>query len=79
MDDDYDDKPACDNCGYPAELEQYQSPIETGAFDSLCHICANTHLAKALHYPRHVDDPQLYQAIAYIGNMIVDEIRKAGK
>ncbi len=71
----------CDNCGYPAPTVQtHKSCVQRSADDEvfLCEICYCTFLSNPTMYPSlHRDDKELFGGLAWIGNKILDEIRKA--
>jgi len=42
----------------------------------LCEVCASSMLSTALFYPDQCPDPLLYQAVGWIANRILEEIKK---
>jgi hypothetical protein len=70
----------CNSCSYEtAALTRYDSMKTGGEPRWLCQLCAGTLAANALEYPHHfTDGGVILQTICYIGNAILDAIRKAG-
>lgn len=72
------DPQECDCCSYPGRLYLFRdTPVERGGTEDLwlCEVCDGTHLAIARKYPSQCPDVSLYQSIAQLGNIILDEIR----
>lgn len=65
----------CDNCGYPT-TDLKHSKKYTGEEFNLCKICYGTFLGHASIYPSQVSDDKLYKSIAYVTNLILDEIEE---
>ena len=71
----------CSCCRYPAIGMKEYGPNATGdarTMRLLCDICATTFISNLVEYPRVYshESQHLGTAIAYIGNMLRDEIRK---
>lgn len=65
----------CDNCGYPT-IDLKETKKYSGEVFNLCRICFGTFLGHASIYPNQVSDDKLYKSIAYVTNMILDEIEE---
>lgn len=80
--DDPDEKPVCDCCGYPAELEEYRGPIVGDSLvgegkSMFCDICASTFLSHCITYPRlYGENRYLWRSVGWIANRLLDEIRR---
>lgn len=73
-------KAECSACHYVTKVKEYQWDINCEADKErspmkLCDLCANTPSGNALQYPQGKDTHTL-QAVCWIGNKILDEIRK---
>lgn len=68
----------CDCCEYETEVRSYKVTNQFGSLTEhwFCEICANTYLATAVASPEKCPDDRLYKSVAYIGNLILDEIKK---
>lgn len=68
----------CSNCHYKIndlmKIERTHGE-KMGCTWYLCKVCRETFAGNAYEFPRYYD-AQLYGTIAYIGNMILAEIRK---
>lgn len=89
---DYDEKPLikhmeqinhspneCDSCGYKniklnINIDKYAHDDKKICF--MCDICYCTHAGNGYKWPEQYSDSHLLQTVAYIGNMILEEIRK---
>lgn len=66
----------CDFCGYETkELETIEAPV-TGNKGNVCKICFSTSAGNALIYPNQYDNKEVMKQISFVGNMILDEIKK---
>ena len=70
-------KHECYNCGYKTNCEQY-TPMGTAKAIWLCHICSNTQLANSEIYGGSYTpgETAMMKGIAYIGNLLLDNIKK---
>lgn len=72
----------CDNCDYggPTVATTREDWVVKKGYEKdilLCEICYNTHLSKPTLYPHaHYDESGILGGIAWIGNKILEEIRK---
>ncbi len=59
----------CDSC---------DSNVPVGLFENrlLCELCACSFISNATKYPNQYDSVELYQAIAQVGNIILDAVTK---
>jgi protein-arginine kinase activator protein McsA len=75
-DDDGEVKP-CLNCDYPVATMDYTGHHDNERLNEvyLCEICASTMLSAALFYPDQCPDPVLHQAVGWIANMLLEELR----
>lgn len=76
-------KAQCSACRYITKVSEFKWDINCEADKErppmlLCELCANTPTGNALQYPHGKDTPTL-QALCWIGNRILDEIRKRGR
>ncbi len=71
----------CASCGYPAEsLEAFpMGPKRPMEVKLLCEICAKTTIGRTVDCPGIFKDDNLAQAVAFIGNMILDTIDRRKK
>ena len=75
--------PECDCCGYKAELEKvtgrrtYGVSVEEHSYN-LCEICRSTFAGNIMFYPGQYENHPLIKIVAYIGNMILEAIKKEG-
>lgn len=68
-------KEECDSCGFVTEVHVLApSNILRKESMTLCRLCADTFAANALEH--NYEDQPLYSTICYIGNVILEEIRK---
>jgi hypothetical protein len=68
----------CDCCGFRTRTKKYEKDWtreepKPKKMD-LCDLCANTYAGNTLQYPR--DNADILKAICYVGNSIIEEIRK---
>lgn len=68
----------CDNCGFKTKTQE--TPKGFGAactIYNLCNICCATNLSNAVLYPTNQSDGEatIMQGVAYIGNLLLKEIR----
>ena len=70
---------SCQSCGYETKLTPYgmtrNFPRESGE-KWLCELCAGTMTGTAYEYPEQFECVQLMQVVCYIGNTILDAVRK---
>ena len=70
----------CDNCGHGQAKTKAFSVWCAGkpaqAERHYCEVCSTTHLSKATDYPSQCLDVNLYRAIAWIANELLQEIRR---
>lgn len=73
-----DDLPECDSCGYQTALKPYQRGFpEQGEPAHLCDLCASTRAGNAQEYPRQYEgQTAILQTICYVGNAILDALKK---
>jgi hypothetical protein len=68
----------CGSCGYEVDVRDMATYMMGAGNDSqpecICKICASTFISNAVHY--NYENKELYMAIGWIGNYIIDEIRK---
>ena len=68
----------CLGCGYTTEVEPYKSDLPgSGDHIHLCKICANTPIGNSVEYfEQYSNERSTLKTIGYIGNMLLDEIKK---
>lgn len=81
----------CDSCEFKTgELKAYESmrfdsmesytlPKEERPHKWLCILCASTMTGSALDYPLQYPDARVMRTICFVGNAILEEIRKVGR
>ena len=69
-------KGECNCCGYDTELKAVKNIIPEEESYYLCEICRSTLIGNLLFYPGGYENHPLLKSVAYIGNMILDEVRK---
>jgi hypothetical protein len=69
-------KGECECCqSKDVEVKEYdRGPVYKGKWN-LCVICSHTHVSTAVMYNQQERNPALMQAVAFIGNMILKELR----
>ena len=69
----------CESCGFPtSNLHECESSIPRRKL-KLCTICYSTSAGNAALYPTQDPNSDVLTTIAYISNMILDEIRNLKK
>ena len=68
----------CESCQFTTDVRPYPMRGGEGRDKVLCELCAGTHAGSALEYTRQYDgkSAEILQAISYVGNAIIAEIRK---
>ena len=68
----------CDNCGYKTKTTKTPKSFGSNCQEyNLCKICSSTRLSNAVLYPTSSDyGNAMLEGIAYIGNLLLEEIRK---
>ncbi len=72
-------KEECYSCGYTTYLKEYDPPPhhEDRSKDKLCKICSSTFIGVAYGYPKQHPDSLLFRSMGYIGNLLLEEIKKS--
>ena len=72
----YGDIQGCDSCTAEAPLAEFTSdnPKLDKRIKHICNLCAGSFVGNATEWPRQHDNVTLFQTIAQIGNLILDEI-----
>ena len=66
----------CANCCYEGvEVSTYRDGCPAADY-TLCTVCANTLLSKAIISPRQCSDVSLYRSLAWIANAILEAVKK---
>ncbi len=70
----------CNSCGYEtAALTRYERTTRQGEPFWFCALCAGTIAGNAAEHPTHFEDAgATLQTICYVGNVILDAIRRIG-
>lgn len=75
-------KSECQFCGYKTNLQKFahdqNRPEDKGQFMELCDICSSTPAGNSIQYPSGKDTYTL-KTVCWIGNKLLDEVRKAAK
>ena len=71
----------CHSCSYETTaLTRYEHTTRQGEPHWLCELCAGTLASSALEHPHHYSDGgATLKTICYVGNVILDAIRKAAE
>jgi hypothetical protein len=81
MKDEEGDSIDCESCGYPAyDVQTYtrlRPDATNGKTKHLCGLCASTHTGTGHEYPSHYPGTEVMKVVCYVGNVILEELRKA--
>jgi len=71
-------KEECESCGFETELFEVKEPTYSGTplRYRLCNLCNETLAGTAKFYPRQYQNPEILKTICYVGNAILQELRR---
>ena len=63
----------CASCGCDAPLDKFERGHPRKG-EYICEICANSYVGNATQYPKQYENVVLFQALAQVGNLILDKL-----